>query len=104
MVIKRKTDTWCTSLDYYIVMQYLIDRRNTHGVALETIQRMIERFEHNVSVESILPPSLRSKTGPSQKPLEHQQQQPQQHLHPSPSSPHQPQPSDTTDGDQPNKK
>lgn len=44
-----------------------IYRRNKHGVPLDTIQRMLERFEHNVSVASILASSNRVKLEAEQR-------------------------------------
>ena len=37
-----------------LISLWLSSRRSIHGVTLETIERMLERFEHNVTLESIL--------------------------------------------------
>ena len=49
-------------------------RRNVHGVTTELIQRMIDRYEHKVTVQSILGASSALKEA-EQRRKQHQQQQ-----------------------------
>ena len=45
-----------------------INRRNSHNVPLENIERMLEKYEHDVTVENVLkPPKKRAKKNSNEK-------------------------------------
>ena len=41
-------------LNTYLFQHFVANRRNSHQVTLETVRRMLDRYEHNVTLQRIV--------------------------------------------------